>query len=351
MKYIIPICLVLMTITSCKKNPVLETVDATVENQTIESIGFAPTPAYQWALMPKYEVPYYPHNLPEDDNLVMVAGGVAYFLTGDLLSLRFKLNNSTKQWEINNNPSVGYMGFAVFSVGFQYLFSHEGKIYNGLMQGGPEYNENAFGSLDPINGVTQSLAPYPGITTANPLCFVANGKGYIISGYTKAASPLVWEYNFTANTWTNKGNSPLGKRNGAVVFVANNKVYMGLGYENINLNGQTIKRYKRDWLEYIPGSIYSIVKADFPGQLRRNAEGFVIGNTPYLGFGKNSTTYFKDFWKYNVSSNTWTQQPNWPGTTSTVNNNLAVFSLGTTGYVAKGRLAEFWRYSNSIFYP
>lgn len=152
MKYIIPICFVLISIASCKKDFVSKTLETTVENKVIQSGGFTPTPAYEWALMPAYQVPYYPHNLPEDDNLVIVAGGIAYFLTGDLLSLKFKLNNSTKQWEINNNnPGNGFMGFSVFSVGFQYLFSHEGTIYHGLMQGGPEYNENAFASLDPIN--------------------------------------------------------------------------------------------------------------------------------------------------------------------------------------------------------
>jgi len=88
----------------------------------------------------------------------------------------------------------------------------------------------------------------------------------------------------------------------------------------------------------------------------------VIDNNIYLGFGSSynpannpATTLLKDFWKYNTSTNSWSRQPDYPGfrVVGLANNvgNIGSFSLGSTGYIVTGALNEFYRYSNSIFYP
>ena len=113
--------------------------------------------------------------------------------------------------------------------------------------------------------------------------------------------------------------------------------------------------YKNDWILYDPNSIYFALKADFPGTKRAFAKGFVINNTPYVGFGFTNNGHFNDFWKYNVSSNSWTQQPDCPGQTITQThewtreNYVSTFSIGDNGFVVKGVLAEFWEFSNSLF--
>lgn len=133
---------------------------------------------------------------------------------------------------------------------------------------------------------------------------------------------------------------------------------MGLGYENILFNGQTTRVYKKDWIEYIPGASYHAVKANFPGAGRSEVQGFTIDNYLYLGFGMNNNAQirYKDLWRYNSSSNTWTQQADWPGVygidDAWYGNNtssVGIFSYGTTGYLVKGSLNQFWRFTNSPF--
>jgi len=347
MKHILMLCATVICFIACKKNLEEEFVNK-INDEGILSAKLSPVPnpvpPYQWASLPVPAMISYPWNGPSTNNLIIPVGNDIYLLTGSLLGVYYRLNNQTKKWE-TYSPTFG-----LFGVGYQHLFSYQGKIYSGMMPG-VDFKETFFYSIDPVTGASNTLATFPGIPTYQPITFVLGDKGYLISGYNNTTTSRVWEYNFATNVWSNKGNSPLGKRTGGIAMVANGKVFMGLGYENTTFNGQTIRRYKKDWLQYTPGSAYSAIKADFPGQARSEAKGFVVNNSPHLGFGKSGSTYYKDFWKYNPSSNTWTQQPNWPGITSTDDNNIGSFSLGTTGYVVKGALAEFWRYSNSIFYP
>jgi N-acetylneuraminic acid mutarotase len=344
MKYLIVAVVLGFCLAACEKKLQPESKAAEkIETAATPLPAPNPVPPYQWASLPVYEMPGYPFNSPNYKNIVMNVNNNIYLLTASLYERCYKLNNNTKQW--SPVPSFG-----LFGVGFQYLFCYADKVYSGLVPG-QEFNSTFFYSVNPETGATQTLATYPGTATGNQLCFVLGDKGYVISGFTATTLPQVWEYNFATNQWTNKGNSPLGRRYDACVFVANNKVYMGMGYDYISLNGQNIKRYKRDWLQYTPGSAYAAVMADFPGTARSMAKGFVINNMPHVGFGNNSSSYFTDMWKYNPSANTWTQQPDWPTVPYIVDYNIGTFSLGTTGYLVTGALAKFWRYSNSIFYP
>jgi hypothetical protein len=346
MKRLFCIAALVLVFTSCKKNTDdikrQSNPSAAGDQPVTNDITPTPTPAYDWAAMPTplVDPPYDPDGL----NTVMPANGLVYCLKGFSYSKTlYKLNNTTKRWALSSD-----FGFDPLS---QYFFSYQSKLYFGMpIVGGNVLS--SFHSVDVSTGATQYLAPFPGTPVASALCFVVGDKGYILSGVTPDLTIInqCWEYNFSTNQWTNKGNNPLGARGGASVFVIDNKVYMGLGYEHLNLNGQKITLYKNDWILYSPSSSLSAVRASFPGQKRSAAHGFAINSAAYLGFGANSNGFLNDFWKYNPSSNTWTQQASWPGT-FTERNDFGGFSLGNTGYIVKGELAEFWRFSNSPFNP
>jgi N-acetylneuraminic acid mutarotase len=216
------------------------------------------------------------------------------------------------------------------------------------MPGDPEFNGTYVGAMDPVTGASIDLATFPGVSDY-VLSFVVGNKGYVITG-SGGNNKTIWEYNFAANTWTNKGTSPLGKRKDAVAFVVNNKVYMGLGYETATINGQSLKIYINNWVEYDPATGTSVAKTPFPGSGRGKATGFLMGSSAYLGFGKGISGYLKDFWRYSPGSDTWTQQDSWPGVTP-IANNMVGFSQGTTGYVIKAALNEYWRFSRSSLIP
>jgi hypothetical protein len=81
----------------------------------------------------------------------------------------------------------------------------------------------------------------------------------------------------------------------------------------------------------IKGGKWEAMK-EFPGSGRSNMSGFVIGNVIYTGFGFNGGT-FKDFYKYDVTSNAWTKLTDLPAATRS---SPFSFSLNGMGYVGSG---------------
>jgi len=104
-------------------------------------------------------------------------------------------------------------------------------------------------------------------------------------------------------------------------------------------------------LPFIFGSLNSraqniwVQEADFGGGIRKDAFGFSIGNVGYLGSGVNYTEGKLDFWKYDPSSNVWTQESDFPN-----ERRYAVgFSIGNYGYAGTGTgvtgaINDFWQY-------
>lgn len=80
-----------------------------------------------------------------------------------------------------------------------------------------------------------------------------------------------------------------------------------------------------------------VSKAAFPGTGRKEAASFVIGDKLYVGTGfgfeSNAQRYFKDFWEYNSTTNTWSRKADFPGG---VIGQAICFSLNGKGYVGLG---------------
>jgi len=363
MKHLVSLFAVIMLLSACKKVMQEELLQSNIAAGS-SNIKAATSPGIAEDLQP---VPYtwgqltIPSDLtsPVGQNKIIQVNGETFCLVDAVNAIHqkvYKFNNSTKKWERSNDA------FAERS-NYRYWFSYQTKIYFG--GGGPDYNKLI--SVDVVTLAVDTLANFPGTKiTLSPACFVIGNKGYLTSGYewiSNIPQNHLWEYNFSTNRWVNKGNSPLGARAGAIAMVVDNKAYMGLGYEEIILNGQKINLCKNDWILYDPSSAYSIIKASFPGGRRAYPKGFVIGSTPYVGFGaanfqtehyNNDDNCLYDLWKYNPSSNTWSQQANYPGGHTGwwryfENNHLNGFSIGSTGYVTLEALQEFWKFTNSPY--
>jgi Galactose oxidase, central domain/Kelch motif len=347
MKRQLSITILILSLAACKKEIINESALASDnkqtsrvdDNTTVYHLTPSPVDPYEWAAITD------PDWSGLENTIIPVNGSVfcrtAIYTDFDY----YKLNNATKRWEYFND-------FEIANVRQQYLFSYQSKMYFGMLKPGHTTTTigNGFFSVDATTGVKTQLAAFPGTPVTDALSFVFGDKGYILGGATVTTVSVnqYWEYNFSTNQWTNKGNSPLGSRYGASGYVIDDKIYAGLGAEVIFVNGQKITRYKNDWLQFTPSSSYSAIKANFPGEKRRTAQGFIMNGSAWLGFGYDGANNLNDFWKYNPSSNSWTEQASWPGNYGN-HGTIGTFSLGSAGYMVKGGIEEFWRFSNSPF--
>jgi N-acetylneuraminic acid mutarotase len=89
-----------------------------------------------------------------------------------------------------------------------------------------------------------------------------------------------------------------------------------------------------------------VLKGYLESKPRAEGSSFAINNYGYWGMGKDDEDYLTDFWKYDVSKNSWSRVDSFPGTPRAYNVSI---SNGVKGYVGLGYdgdkdLADFWEY-------
>lgn len=134
--------------------------------------------------------------------------------------------------------------------------------------------------------------------------------------------------------WTQKADF-FEKREGAVSFVINNKLYVGTGDE------------KADWWQYDPSTNVWIQKASLPAPGRSFATGFSIGNKGYIATGSKvkriplgNNTYvldslMKDVWEYDPVTDNWTRKADFGGLGRA---RAVAFVLNNKAYMGSGEI-------------
>lgn len=350
MKHIVFICLLTICIGGCKKTLTSEPLAQNLTASPAAAPPPIPAPPYKWHDLGVPLLTNDPRNQADMSNSIFKLNGDHYLATGFRFRKVYKFNATTKSWT------------AMPSMSFEPVFGHEryfafgSRVYFGIDFDNPAY----FAAYDPFTGTTTQLANYPGVPVDDPAVFVFNSKGYFVSGISRTGNlDLInqyWEYNILLNQWRSKGSSPIGLRGQASAYTINDKVYIGLGFTWTTVNGQRSKIFYNDWTQIDPNTTgFSASKANFPGEKRRSAKGFMIGTTLHLGFGKTLDQYRYDLYKYNASLNTWTACPSWPSEIEgifgsiTADGELSMFGVGSAGYLVKGGLNEFWTFSNATF--
>lgn len=177
---------------------------------------------------------------------------------------------------------------------------------------GSTIEKNDLWQYDPAKNSWTQKTSLSGEARFGAMAFSINNKGYIGGGSSSIKNGVItyfkdfWEYDPNSNTWSRKTDIPVSAGFGfGVGFAINGKGYMGLG---LNTNQNVF--YSAFW-EYSPITNQWIAKATFPGTARHSAVAFSIfkGNfLGYVGLGKNSSTYFRDFYAYDPASNSWTRK-------------------------------------------
>ncbi|MCL2290134.1 MAG: hypothetical protein FWC34_05430 [Bacteroidetes bacterium] len=154
----------------------------------------------------------------------------------------------------------------------------------------------------------------------------------------------------TPGTWTQMADFFGGIRDGAVGFSIGDKGYVGTGISH----PYNLPDFYKDFWEYDPSTNTWTQKADFGGGKRTSAVGFSIGNKGYVGTGffefVEHPLYpigLNDFWEYNPVTNEWIQKADFGGDKRL---GAVGFSIGSKGYIGTGStrglsFRDFWEYN------
>lgn len=114
----------------------------------------------------------------------------------------------------------------------------------------------------------------------------------------------------TMGNWTEIAEPSASVRSGAVSFVLNDKGYFGLGYNGSN---SSARGYKSDFWGFNGSSWNSDIPA-FIGTPRERSVAFVVNNKVYVGLGYNDDedTVLADFWEYDPTTKEWSQIGDFP---------------------------------------
>lgn len=174
-------------------------------------------------------------------------------------------------------------------------------------------------------------------------CTSNNLKGYL---YNTGDDNNFWEYDPASNQWSQKADFPGDSRRQAVSFSINDEIYVGSGV-SYGVGAPT-KAYC-DFYKYNPSSDSWSQISDLDVEYcysRYRASTFVIDEIAYLTAGA-SNTGMDDTWKYNSSTDEWIKVASFIDARKYTSS----FTLNGKGYVANGTPVggsdrkECWEYN------
>lgn len=175
-------------------------------------------------------------------------------------------------------------------------------------------------------------------------------KVYFGLGHFNGAGPNVlfsdwWEYDPATNAWTQKADYLGGPCYHATGFTINNMAYVGTGRIGVNSNILVQDFFKYD----VTINTWTQITS-FPGSARRGAISFVIDGLGYVGTGETPSSRTSSFYRFDPSNETWIQVASLPGNSRT---SSVGFSIGAYGYIGTGdasigSINDFWQYDPTI---
>lgn len=200
-----------------------------------------------------------------------------------------------------------------------------------------------------FSAIWEQKADFAGIARHRTTMLTIGNKIYIGLGHYNGAGPNIlfddwWEYDPATNSWSQKADYLGGDCYHAAGFTIDDIAYVGTG--RTSSTGSVLVQ---DFFKYdITTNTWTQINS-FPGSGRRGAVSFVIDGMAYVGTGEHDGGRTKTFYKFDPTTETWTQITSLAGSSRT---SSVGFSIGDYGYVGTGDISggctnDFWRYDPS----
>jgi N-acetylneuraminic acid mutarotase len=233
------------------------------------------------------------------NNLLYVA------LTGT--NALWQYDPSSTQWSVKKSP---FFNFTVDLTDTKCVFTNGNNFYFLT------YSTKTMRAYNLVTAAWTTVSTFPGTSGTGAAATYTPTKGYIIGGGVEN-----WEYDFVANTWTQKAPCPGFTRWGSTAYAIGNNIYFGTGittgffFNPITQRPYTAKITTSDWYAFNITSNTWMAKAAFGGGTREEALGFVVNGKIYMGMGDMNVTSNpqSDLWCYDPVANSWTQKATIPG--------------------------------------
>lgn len=252
----------------------------------------------------------------------------------------FKFRTSTSDtdiaWEkVADFPDRKALYNTAFTVDGDICFL-EAELDGELMNAGG----TAIWKFAPASCMWEKLTDFPGGKRCDPVVYVMNDKIYMGLGYTSNGDGYahlkddMWEYDLSGRSWRLMTDSP-----GCCSSLMSAFVHKGKGY--LISSGAMWEEYPMTVMVFDPVSGRWSKKADFPGEKVTKAltltvedRVFVIGGS--FAYGKEPS-FSNCLWEYVPETDTWFRRADFPGTAR----------MEMLGFVVDGRLFAGFGYENT----
>lgn len=177
-----------------------------------------------------------------------------------------------------------------------------------------------FFKYDPITNSWSPLPLFAGGFRSWPYAFAVGNKGYVGGGAQVSEMNDLWEFDPVLTSWTQRSSFPGSARQCAASFSSLTKGYVGLGQSSFTTTYD-------DVYEYDPTLDYWRPLASFNPGGRAWPTGFAFGNNIYLSTGWNFTTFYRDLYMLDVSTQITNLHVNSSNAKFQYNNSKQTFSL------------------------